>query len=193
MDLTDKLIGKGSSKHSQSPEQTSAAITNLNSPASNDAIIKQPLMPLTPNPMWDEQQVFTSYLVDRLFTWHENPSSPESAAWINVLLQSNQDDGALPFASIRALSTSYFAKRHRQSDLMRKATGFYSRALSALRSQLQDPILVLRDDVLIAIITLAIYELITFSQPRGWLQHYKGLASLVRIAVEYLNTLFANS
>lgn len=87
----------------------------------------------------------------------------------------------MAFASTRALATGYFAKTHRQSDLMRKGAGFYSRALSALRSQLQDPTLVLKDDVLVAIICMAIYELVTFHQPTGWLHHYRGLAHLVSL------------
>jgi hypothetical protein len=62
---------------------------------------------------------------------------------------------------------------------MQKGAGFYSRALSALRAQLQDATLVLKDDVLVAIICMAIYELVTFHQPTGWLHHYRGLAHLV--------------
>lgn len=143
------------------------------------SITELPLLPLIRNPTWDEQSVFATHLVNRLFTWHENPSSPESAAWISVLLQANEDDGVLSFTSIRALATTYFAKTHSQSSLMRKGAGFYSRALSALRSQLQDPFLALQDDILVAIVCMAMYELVTFHQPTGWLHHYRGLAQLV--------------
>jgi len=80
---------------------------------------------------------------------------------------------------MRAMATSYFKKSHGHSDLMKKGAGFYSRALNALRSHLQDPILVFRDDVLIAIICMAIYELVTYHQPTGWLHHYNELARLI--------------
>ncbi|CAI7673480.1 unnamed protein product [Penicillium pancosmium] len=174
-DLTTQLTKKSAPKHSA----PSPASSSTDSAVSPGFITELPLLPLLPNPAWDEQTIFISHLVDRLFTWHENPSSPESANWVSGLLQSTEEDGALAFASTRALATGYFAKTHRQSDLMRKGAGFYSRALSALRSQLQDATLVLKDDVLVAIICMAIYELVTFHQPTGWLHHYRGLAHLV--------------
>lgn len=70
---------------------------------------------------------------------------------------------------------------------MRKGAGFYSRALSALRKQLQHPVLILRDDVLVSIICMAIYELVTLHQPNGWLHHYRGLAHLVRLVTSILS------
>lgn len=177
MDLTKRLAKNGTSKQ-DTPSPTSSS---TDSSLSQHLTKEFPLLPLIRNPTWDEQSVFATHLVDRLFTWHENPSSPESAAWISVLLKANEDDGVLSFTSIRALATTYFAKTHSQSSLMRKGAGFYSRALSALRSQLQDPYLALQDDILVAIVCMAIYELVTFHQPTGWLHHYSGLAQLVCI------------
>jgi hypothetical protein len=84
------------------------------------------------------------------------------------------------------LSTIYFAKVNHNNELMRKGAGFYSRALRALRSHLEDPNLVLEDDLIVAIICMAIYEMVTFTQPTGWLHHYKGLARLVNIHLSLL-------
>lgn len=140
-------------------------------------------MPLTVNPAWDEQSIFTSHLIDRLFSFDQDPAAPQSVPWILVFLRAKEEDVALSSTSFRALATAYFAKVHRQSEIMRKGAGYYARALHALRTQLQDPQLVLGDDVLVAIICLGLYELVSFTQPRGWLQHYKGLARLVGVAL----------
>lgn len=136
-------------------------------------------MPLTSNPAFDEQILFTSHLIDRLFSWHRDSTSPQSASWILSLTRPTEDEGDLSTSSLRALATAYFGKTHGHSELIRKGAGFYSRALNSLRGQLQDPNMVLEDEVLVAIICMAIYELVTFDQPNGWLHHYKGLAQLV--------------
>jgi Fungal specific transcription factor domain len=141
------------------------------------------LVPLTVNPAWDEQSIFTAHLIDRLFSLHQDPAAPQSTPWILVFFRAKEEDAELSYTSIRALATGYFAKVHRHSDIMRKGAGFYARALRALRTQLQDPQLALEDDVLVAIICMGLYELISFTQPSGWLHHYKGLARLVRAAV----------
>lgn len=140
-------------------------------------------MPLMVNLAWDEQSIYVAHLVDRLFSWHQAPASPQPASWLSVLFRRRDDDAELSFTSLRALATAYFAKVHRQTDIMRKGARFYSRALSALRIQLQDPQLVLEDDILAAIICMGIYESVTFTQPNGWLHHYKGLARLVSISM----------
>lgn len=135
-------------------------------------------MPLTSNPAFDEQIVFTSHLMNRLFSWHEDPTSPESASWI-LSLTRHTENRDLSTSSFRALATAYFGKTHGHYEIVRKGAGFYSRALNALRGQLLDPMLVLEDVVLVSIICMGIYELVTFDQPNGWLHHYKGLARLV--------------
>jgi hypothetical protein len=136
-------------------------------------------MPLIFNPMFDEQIVFTSHLIDRLFSWHTDPQSPESAAWIFSLTCPSEDEKCLSTSSLRALATAYFGKAHGHSSLVRRGAGFYSRALTSLRGKLQDPTLVLGDEVLVAVVCMGIYELVTFDEPTGWLHHYKGLARLV--------------
>lgn len=145
-------------------------------------------MPLTVNPAFDEQIVFTSHLINRLFSWAMDPKSSESASWILSLTSPTEDERGLSTSSLRALATAYFGKTHGHYDLVRKGAGFYSRALTSLREQLQNSTLVLGDEVLIAIICMGIYELVTFDQPTGWLHHYKGLARLVCFTfVGYIN------
>ena len=175
--MTTSMAGKRAVRRKiSSPATSTASITSQ--AGSDQSIIELPLLPLTLDPGWDEQSLFKFHLVDKLFTWHEDPSSPYSASWISLLLDQT-DEAVLPSTSIRALSTSYFAKVHGHSDLMHKGAGYYSQALRALRGQLQDPKSALEDDILIAVICLGIYELVTFTQPSAWLNHYKGLAQLV--------------
>lgn len=111
---------KGSPKHNQ-PIPTGSS---KKSDSYELSVIELPSIPLIRNPGWDEQTILSSYLIDPFFTWHENPTSPESASWISALLQSNGDSGVLSFASTRALVTSYFTKIHGHSDLMGKGAGF---------------------------------------------------------------------
>lgn len=138
-------------------------------------------MSLSVNPVWDEQSMFTSHLVSRLFTWYDDASSPRSASWIEILFQRTEAEAVLSFTSVRALATAYFAKVNQHTELMRKGAGFYLQALRAVRSNLESPTLVLQDDLLVAIICMAIYEMVFFTQPAGWLYHYEGLARLVNI------------
>ncbi|KAB8239558.1 Zn(II)2Cys6 transcription factor domain-containing protein [Aspergillus alliaceus] len=129
---------------------------------------------------WDEQHIFTSYLVDRLFTWHEDEASPYAASWISVLYRS-EDPAGLSMTSLRALATTYFGKVHGQTDLMRRGAVFYSQALQCLRVQLQSPDQALEPDLLVAILCLGIHELVTLTQSSAWLQHYKGLARITEL------------
>lgn len=129
---------------------------------------------------WDEQHIFTSYLVDRLFTWHEDEASPYAASWISVLYRS-EDPAGLSMTSLRALATTYFGKVHGQTDLMRRGGVFYTQALQGLRVQLQSPDQALEPDLLVAILCLGIHELVTLTQSSAWLQHYKGLARITEL------------
>jgi len=134
--------------------------------------------PVNVNPSWSENDIVTTYLFDRLFKWNEDPASPHAPAWTSILLIQDEET-ELSTASVRALATVYFAKVNGQHQLMRKAVSFYARALRNLQIKLHSQDQAVGDDVLVAIICLAIYELITLTQPRAWLSHYKGLARLV--------------
>ncbi|KAJ5212591.1 uncharacterized protein N7498_004237 [Penicillium cinerascens] len=176
IDVTTRLTGK-----SLPNDKKSAAVSPAGSTWPGDSVIELPCMPLIRNPAFDEQIIFTSHLINRLFSWHQESTSPESAAWILSLTRHTEDEGDLSTSSLRALATAYFGKTHGHSELVRKGAGFYSRALTSLRRQLQDPNLVLEDEVLVAIICMGIYELVTFNQPNGWLHHWKGLARLTAL------------
>ncbi|OQD77717.1 hypothetical protein PENDEC_c002G03517 [Penicillium decumbens] len=118
-------------------------------------------MPLITNPAFDEQTLLTPYLMNRIFSWHHDPNAP-----IQLLdplaYPYAEDEGKLSTSSLRALATAYFGKKHSHSELVRKRAGFYSRALTSLRKHLQDLVLVLEDEVFIAIICMGISELVTF-------------------------------
>lgn len=103
-----------------------SATPSARSLVSEGSVIEFPLVPLSVNPAWDEQSMFTSHLVSRLFTWHDDVSSAKSASWIEILFQRTEAEAALSFTSVRALATAYFAKVNHQTELMRKGAGFYS-------------------------------------------------------------------
>ncbi|KAJ5684715.1 uncharacterized protein N7477_001060 [Penicillium maclennaniae] len=176
VDVTSQLTSKRSSKKAKSTVLSSAGSTG-----SNDSVVELPFMPLTVNPAFDEQIVFTSHLINRLFSWATDPNSPASASWILSLTCPTEDEQGVSTSSLRALATAYFGKTHGHYELVRKGAGFYSRALTSLREKLQDSSHVLGDEVLVAIICMGIYELVTFDQPNGWLHHYKGLARLTAL------------
>ncbi|KAK4867049.1 hypothetical protein LT330_007790 [Penicillium expansum] len=75
----------------------------------------------------------------------------------------------------------YFAKVNKQHQVMRKGVSFYAHALQELQTKLLRQDQAMGDDVLVAIICLAIYELIALTQPRAWLSHYQGLARLMSL------------
>lgn len=177
VDVTTQFTANKSPK--QKPVRNASSPSVSPRTASPSSVIELPLMPISRNPTWDEQSMFTSHLISRLFTWHDDTSSPQTSSWIEILFQRTEEEAALSFTSVRALTTTYFAKVNRKTELMRKGAGFYSRALQAIRSNLEDPNLVLEDDLIVAIICMAIYEMVTYTQPTGWLHHYKGLARLV--------------
>lgn len=131
------------------------------------------------NPVWDEDSLFTTYLIDRIFTWHDDPTSPHSAGWIATLLRPRGDEAALSSTSIRALATSYFGKMHGHVSLLQSGARQYSNALGALQERLNDSNLALEDDVLLSIICMSMYELVTVADPSAWVNHCKGLAQLV--------------
>ncbi|KAJ5099046.1 hypothetical protein N7532_006047 [Penicillium argentinense] len=114
-----------------------------------------------------------------MFSWYQDSRSPHN--WLKTLLETNEEDGVLSFSSIQAFSMIYFPKMQRQWSLVPKGAVFYTRALRALPSQLEDPVAALSDDVLLAIICMGMYEVVMFDQPTGWLLHYKGLARLAAI------------
>jgi hypothetical protein len=183
IDVTSQFRGAESLKQrvKWSNVPSSNPIPGTAGPSSEGSVIELPMMHISVNPAWDEQSMFTSHLVSRLFTWHDDTTSPQAASWIEKLFQRTEDQAALSFTSVRALATTYFAKVNHNNELMRKGAVFYSRALRALQSDLEDPNLVLEDDLIVAIICMSIYEMVTFTQPTGWLHHYKGLARLVSI------------
>ncbi|EPS32070.1 hypothetical protein PDE_07029 [Penicillium oxalicum 114-2] len=175
-----KLSERGSTSGANATRNVPACSS---SSAASPGSYELPLISSSVNLPLNEKDVFITHLMSRLFSWHEDPSSPQSASWIEILLRGPEDETSLSFSSIHALATVYFAKVHRQSSLMRQGARLYSRALQALQMNLQDPILCMEDDLLVAIICLAIYELVAFTQPAGWLHHYKGLA---RLTIGYL-------
>ncbi|KAJ5297888.1 hypothetical protein N7508_008137 [Penicillium antarcticum] len=180
IDERNRLVKRGTIKL-PSPS-SSTTISNHNSPFSEKA--SEHIQPLnfTTNLPWNEDDLLNTHLINRIFTWHEDPASPYAASWISALFKQNKKRN-LSNASMRALATVYFAKVNKQSQLMRRGASVYSQALSMLRSQLQNSDLAVSDDVVIAVIYLGIYESVTFTQPGAWLAHYKGLA---RLAIGYI-------
>jgi hypothetical protein len=138
--------------------------------------------PLNVNPPWSENHIMTTYLFNHLFNWNDGPEYPNAPAWTSILLRQD-NEAELSTASVRALATVYFAKVNKQHQLMRKGVCFYSSALRTLQAKLQRQDQAVGDDVFVAIICLAIYELITLTQPKAWLSHYEGLARLVSLRV----------
>lgn len=133
------------------------------------------------NPQWDEQHIYVSHLVNRLFTWHTDDASPYSASWITVLLHPKDPTG-LSMTSLSALATTYFGKVHSHPDLVRKGAGLYSQALQSLRAHLECPDQVLESELLVAVICLATLESVALTQSSAWLQHYQGLARIVSVS-----------
>lgn len=185
VDMTVQFTGKKSVQQKLDGNDLLSSSTSA-SPASRrpeSSVGELPLMTIPVNPTWNVQSMFTAHLVRQLFTWQDDTSSPRAPSWIEILFQRTEDEAALSFTSVSALATTYFAKVSRDSDLMRKGAGLYARALRTLRSNLEDSTLVLEDDLIVAVICMAIYEMITFTQPTGWLHHYRGLARLVNIHI----------
>ncbi|KAF3386552.1 Uncharacterized protein F1880_001404 [Penicillium rolfsii] len=184
VDVTMQFTAKKSPapKPVDATPSSSASVSKINS-SSESSNMKLNLMSTLPNPTWDEQSMFTSHLISKLFTWHDDTSAPHESSWIESLFRRTKEEAAksISFTSVHALATTYFAKVNHKAELMRKGAGFYSRALHAVRSNLEDPQLVLEDDLLVAIVCMAIYEMVAFTQPTGWLHHYKGLARLTAI------------
>ncbi|KAJ5610848.1 hypothetical protein N7510_007567 [Penicillium lagena] len=175
VDLTARLIRNDPPK--KEPVTETALLANADGD-SHGELGREVQASFMINPSLDEDSIFTSHLIHRLFSWHEDDLSPYSASWISVLFRHPEDPGGLPMRSVRALATSYFGKVHGHQDLMRKGANSYSQALRILRGQLQHYDQVLESEVVVAIVCLGIYELVTFTQPWAWLQHYKGLARL---------------
>lgn len=133
---------------------------------------------LSVNPPWSENDIVTTFLFNRLFNWNDGPASPHVPAWTSILLHQG-NEAQLSTVSVRALAMVYFAKVNKQHQVMRKGVSFYAHALQDLQTKLLRQDQAMGDDVLVAIICLAIYELIALTQPRAWLSHYQGLARLV--------------
>jgi hypothetical protein len=147
--------------------------------------------PLILNPPWSENDIVTTYLFDRLFKfkWYGDSASPHAPVWTSILLCQDKE-AELSTVSVRALATVYFAKVNGQHQLMCKGAFLYTHALRTLQTKLQRQDQAVGDDVLVAIICLAIYELITLTQPKAWLSHYDGLARLVSIEISWCDGVF---
>lgn len=134
---------------------------------------------LSVNPPWNENDIVITYLFNRVFNWNDDPASPHDVpAWTSILLRQDNET-ELSTAAVRALAMVYFAKVNKQHQVMHKGVSFYAHALRTLQTKLHRQDQAMGDDVLVAIVCLAIYELITLTQPRAWLSHYQGLARLV--------------
>lgn len=143
-------------------------------------LVDEPFLPLSVNPVFDEHTVFTKVIVDNLFDWHDDLESPHAAGWVQPLLHAREEDNILTYSAFRALAISFFAKFRGEGALISKGKTFYARALRNLQSQLQDPDMVMDDGVILSITCMGIYEIITFTNPNAWVDHYKGMAKLVR-------------
>ncbi|KAJ5248774.1 hypothetical protein N7468_000225 [Penicillium chermesinum] len=184
-DAGKPLVKRRASKPAQAPSSVSDASEASAASSNSEYCMELSLQnfcliePLYVNPAWDQQSMFTSHLIQRMFSWSNNPSSPFSAAWVQVLLRDSKESPVLSHASIQALSTSFFGKVHGDRQIMQQGAAHYFRALRALQVDLQDPNRVTDDATLMAVLIMAIYELVASEHPSGWLNHYKGLARLV--------------
>ncbi|KAJ5761998.1 uncharacterized protein N7511_005380 [Penicillium nucicola] len=184
IDERNRLMKRGTIKLPSPPKSTTTTISNQNSPTPETHFETIPSLTLTTNPSWNEEDLLNTHLVNRLFTWHEDPASPYAASWISALFKQDGEK-SLSGSSLRALATVYFAKVNKQPQLMRRGASFYSQALSRLRVQLENSDLAISDDVIVAVICLGFYESVTFTQPGAWLAHYKGLAKLTAVRGPY--------
>ncbi|KAJ5116230.1 hypothetical protein N7456_000578 [Penicillium angulare] len=147
-------------------------------------ITEHPFLPLKINSALDENDVFTKYLLENLFTWRK-VTTRHTERWILPASVQSEDDGPLVYTALRALAASFFAKLNRQAYIMQKGAAFYSRALRLLQSHLLNPELAVGDDVLFAVFCLSIYELFVFTHSMAWVNHYKGLSILVALRGPY--------
>ncbi|KAJ5281847.1 hypothetical protein N7478_007219 [Penicillium angulare] len=186
-DETTRIAGKDFQiQTSNSPGFTGSPQSITSQPGVQTTFITEyPFFPVKADPGWDEHSIFTTYLVDRLFTWQKPQAQYSSFSWMPVLVGRTENEGLLAYTSLRALATSFFAKVHGEPSIMHKGTAFYSRALRVLQDQLQDSELVFDDDVLLSVFCLSVYELIMFTDLSAWINHHKGLARLTALRGPY--------
>lgn len=83
--------------------------------------------------------------------------------------------------ALASFATLYFGAQHKQSNILTRGYSVYSTALQQLNRALADPVLCLRDETILSVITLAMLELFVPSGPGNYLKHIRGAERLVEL------------
>ncbi|CAK7232469.1 hypothetical protein SEUCBS140593_008270 [Sporothrix eucalyptigena] len=132
----------------------------------------------------DEDILIHTHLVARLLPKISGPSAPDIlSSMVNYespltpTLVSRSEP--LHKDAIRALAAVYFGKIHRDWRIFDTGVRAYVRSLRRLRCALASPVAILEVETLVSVLCLGLYENIAFSEARGWLNHYEGIAHLI--------------
>lgn len=115
-----------------------------------------------------------SHLMSGLFTEIAEGNSSRVSPWIASTIQQRASQLA-----IDALAAAYLGKVNRHQPALQTGASLYTQVLRHFRRDLQDQKRAFHQTMLINSLFLAVYELITFRDPNGWLMHYRGIGRLV--------------
>jgi len=103
--------------------------------------------------------------------------------WVMELLCRDDSDQAFR-DSVNAVSLAGFANAKKSPAIMRRAQAAYVSALRATNCSLRDPEMAVRDNVLVSVIMLGMYENMIFQDKRSidaWAKHVHGACTLLNL------------
>ncbi|KAI9688060.1 MAG: hypothetical protein M1822_001565 [Bathelium mastoideum] len=83
--------------------------------------------------------------------------------------------------SVQSLAVAYYGRVHRQDRICTRARYIYSKALEELALELNHPGKPSHQRIMAAIVALTLYEMLTFHDANGWVQHAGGLGRLLQV------------
>ena len=88
--------------------------------------------------------------------------------------------------AVQSFAAAYYGRIHRQDRICLRARHLYGRALESLAHDLSEQGKSSYTELLSSIISLTMYEMLTFQGASGWVQHAGGLARLLQVRLTYL-------
>ncbi|KAL2808962.1 hypothetical protein BJX63DRAFT_374625 [Aspergillus granulosus] len=89
--------------------------------------------------------------------------------------------GSLQYRCMKALTASYYLMRTAGPDACQRGKEAYGHAINAVRWAINHPHRKAEPDVLMSIMCLCLYENIIVTNPRTWIEHYKGVSTLIEM------------
>ena len=132
-----------------------------------------------------KENILISHLLKNLFVeFTDSGSRGDNHPWILYAIQ-RRNANCPSYMAALALAAAFFGRKQHEKTVYDQGARSYGQALRQLKADLDDPERAVTYFTMSSTLLLSIYEVVTFSNISGWLEHFNGIGIVVSLTFSY--------